>query len=269
MHAPGVLNQNALLVGAPSFVFSSQHDQNHVYACGLIVVFWNVFSCYLLQYSEALEYVIYPMHFKRTTFPVGPFQCNCSLIWDPETKDALLIDPGDEAVKITKKITELGLTVRNIIHTHAHFDHVGASLELHESTKAKLLLHPGDRFLWENLPMQGQFFGFNLKALPPWSEDLHDEEELEFGKFKLKTLHTPGHTPGSCSFVVDDILFSGDTLFLNSIGRTDLWGGDSQLIQSSIRDRLYSLDPDTHVICGHGPDTKIGTERRTNPFVSI
>jgi glyoxylase-like metal-dependent hydrolase (beta-lactamase superfamily II) len=117
--------------------------------------------------------------------------------------------------------------------------------------------------------MQGQFFGFNLKALPPWSQDLHDEEEFEFGKFKLKTLHTPGHTPGSCSFVADDILFSGDTLFQNSIGRTDLWGGDSQLIQSSIRDRLYSLDPDTRVICGHGADTKIGTERRTNPFVSI
>lgn len=205
--------------------------------------------------------------FEVLTFPVGALQCNCSLLWDTQSKEAILIDPGDEADRILREIRTRDLKMKGIIHTHAHFDHIGAASVLHESTRAPLYLHSGDTFLWENLPTQGQMFGFQLKAIPRWNQDLEDGLELCFGMHKLRTLFTPGHTPGSCCFSINDLLFSGDTLFYRSIGRTDFWGGDSTLIQKSIRDRLYRLDKDTRVICGHGPNTLIGHEMKSNPFV--
>jgi glyoxylase-like metal-dependent hydrolase (beta-lactamase superfamily II) len=203
------------------------------------------------------------------SFPVGPLGCNCSLVYDPASGESALVDPGDEFEKIKKTIETAGVTVKYILHTHAHFDHIGASEALHRWTQAPLLLHPGDEFLWENVQMQGKFFQMNLKPLPRWTENLEDEKEFQIGKHKLKTLFTPGHTPGSCCFVLGDTLFSGDTLFQGSIGRTDLWGGDHELIVSSIKDRLYRLDEDTRVICGHGPETKIGVEMRSNAFVRL
>ena len=205
--------------------------------------------------------------FQIKTFSVGPLQCNCSLVWDPESMEAIIVDPGDEAMRIQKEIVDLGLHIRYIVHTHAHFDHVSASKEVHQFTKAPLLLHPQDRYLWENVAMQGQFFRIHVDPLPPWSEDLAHEKTLQIGKFRMKTLFTPGHTPGSCCFSMNEILFSGDTLFQGSVGRTDLWGGDFQQISSSIKDRLYTLDDDTTVICGHGENTKIGIESKKNAFV--
>jgi glyoxylase-like metal-dependent hydrolase (beta-lactamase superfamily II) len=205
--------------------------------------------------------------FRLKSFSVGPLQCNCSLVWDETSKEAILIDPGDEGSKIKSEIETLGLKVTSIIHTHAHFDHIGASADLSAATKAPLLLHSGDEFLWKNLPMQGQVFGFSFQPLGPWNQNLEDEMTLNLGSHQLKTLWTPGHTPGSCCFSIGEILFSGDTLFDGSIGRTDLWGGDFGQIQKSIRERVFSLDGDTTVICGHGPNTNIGKEKTTNPFV--
>lgn len=209
-----------------------------------------------------------PSGFRLKAFSVGPLQCNCGLIWDDQTKEAILVDPGAEGPRIQSEIEALGLKVISIIHTHAHFDHIGASAEMHALTNAPLLLHPADDMLWENLSMQGQMFGFRMNPIERWNQDLEDEMPLQFGNQKLKTLWTPGHTPGSCCFSVGEILFSGDTLFQNSIGRTDLWGGDFNQIKSSIKNRLYSLDSETTVICGHGPNTVVGKEKKSNPFVS-
>ena len=207
--------------------------------------------------------------FSVKSFPVGPLGCNCSLVWDPESLEAIVVDPGDDFPKIQKAIETANLKVKFVVHTHAHFDHIGASQEVHEFTKAPLLLHPGDQFLWENVTMQGKFFHLNLKPLPRWSENLEDDREFSIGRYQLKTLFTPGHTPGSCCFVLEDILFAGDTLFRGSVGRTDLWGGDFDLLSKSIKERLYRLDEDTQVICGHGPGTKIGLEKHSNPYVNV
>jgi len=201
------------------------------------------------------------------TFPVGPLQCNCSIIWDPATKEAVVIDPGADAQKILEFISEQGLKPKAAIHTHAHFDHIGASTEVHETLQTPLYLHPDDAPLWENLDMQGKAFGFKLTNIPRWQKDLHDNDHLSFGPHRIEVLHTPGHTPGSCSFSCNEFLFSGDTLFRGSIGRTDLWGGDFSQISRSIKERLYSLDEDTTVICGHGPKTSIGVERKNNAFI--
>lgn len=210
-----------------------------------------------------------PTGFKLKSFSVGPLQCNCSLLWDEATKEAILVDPGDDAPKILTEIKNLDLKVKTIVHTHAHFDHIGASAQVHAALKAPLMLHPADDMLWENIEMQGQMFGMKFDRIERWNQDLEDEMPLTLGGHHLKTLWTPGHTPGSCCFSVGEILFSGDTLFHRSIGRTDLWGGDFHQIQKSIRERLYTLDDDTTVICGHGPNTAIGREKRSNPFVSF
>lgn len=201
------------------------------------------------------------------TFPVGPLQCNCSLLWDETTKEGILIDPGDNSARIQSEIDSRGLRISAIVHTHAHFDHIGASRKMHQSTRAPLHLHPSDKMLWDNIQMQGAAFGFNLEATIPWQKDLEDNARLKFGAYELEVLHTPGHTPGSCSFSCSNLVFAGDTLFKGSIGRTDLWGGDFATISQSIKERLYCLDQDTTVITGHGPSTMIGIEQRSNAFV--
>ena len=161
----------------------------------------------------------------------------------------------------------LGLKVVSIIHTHAHLDHFLASGEIKKVTGASLHLHKEDQFLWDNLEMQCKMFGVPYKPVPAPDQWLHDDEELACGCGVA--LHTPGHTPGSMSFWFerDKLLIAGDTLFRGGIGRTDLWGGDYQKIERSIRDRLYILDEEAVVVTGHGPDTRIGDEIRTNPFI--
>jgi glyoxylase-like metal-dependent hydrolase (beta-lactamase superfamily II) len=131
-------------------------------------------------------------------------------------------------------------------------------------------LHANDRFLYDSLPQQASFFGLSFAAPRPPDEPLSDGEVIAFGRFRIRVIHTPGHTPGSTSFLLEGdnpTLFSGDTLFHRSIGRTDLWGGDTEQILSSIREKLFSLPPETPVVCGHGPGTTIGEERKSNPFV--
>lgn len=218
-----------------------------------------------------------PMSFERrprdawnlVSFPVGPLACNCSILWEPQTKEALIVDPGGDAARILKVVTDEKLNVRAVLHTHAHFDHVGATHEVFEATKAALYLHEGDLFLWDNLSMQGKMFGFPVKPIAEKPRSLADEMTFSVGTKNLRSLHTPGHTPGSFSFVLDDILFAGDTLFKGSVGRTDLWGGDFDQLSKGIKSRLYTLDDDTIVICGHGPNTSIGQEKKSNPFVRV
>ena len=203
----------------------------------------------------------------RETFPVGPLQCNCTIIGDPISKKALVIDPGGDHQLILDRLEVLGLKVVSIIHTHAHLDHFLASGEMKKATGASLHLHKEDQFLWDNLEMQCQRFGVPYRPVPAPDYWLQDDEELACGCGVA--LHTPGHTPGSMSFWFpqDKLLIAGDTLFRRGIGRTDLWGGNYQKIERSIRERLYSLDEDAVVVTGHGVDTCIGDEIRENPFI--
>jgi len=203
------------------------------------------------------------------TFPVPPLGCNCSIIGDPVTKRAIVVDPGGAHERILKDVQDLGMTVVSILHTHAHFDHFLASGEMKKATNAALCLHPDDRKLWEMLEIQCRMFGVPYAPVPLPDYWLQDEEKLIVGGIEGIALHTPGHTPGSMSFhfPAENLLLAGDTLFRGSIGRTDLWGGDFEAIERSIRDRLYRLDETTRVITGHGPETLIGIERESNAFI--
>ena len=201
------------------------------------------------------------------TFPVGPLQCNCSIIGDTLTGQALVVDPGRDAELILNELDALGLKVVAIVHTHAHLDHILAAGQIKNATGAPIYLHEGDLFLWDGVEEQCRRFGFPSVQLPRPDHFLGDDHDL--GCCGGVALHTPGHTPGSVSFWFDDCktLVAGDTLFRGSIGRTDLWGGNFEQIVSSIRDRLYTLDDDAVVITGHGPSTRIGVEKETNMFV--
>lgn len=214
---------------------------------------------------------------------VGPFQCNCRLLACDETGDAALIDPGDDPLKILKNIENLKtskglpLKVKWLFHTHGHLDHVGASREVKEGLEEKpiILLHSGDEPLYLNLIQQGRLFGLNYSAPLPVDQFLEDEQELRVGSLRLSVIHTPGHSPGSVCFRLhedsscksEETIFSGDTLFKGSVGRTDLWGGDQDLMFRSIRSRLLTLDDTTRVSPGHGPDTFLHLEKRENPFL--
>ena len=209
------------------------------------------------------------------SFPVGTLGCNCSLLYDAKTRDALIIDPGNDAPFLLNKIQSKNLKVHKLIHTHAHFDHIGQSNTVRRATKATLHLHQGDLFLYEALAQQGLLFGISvdtdLEAVDSW---LENDERIGFSSASaefLHVLHTPGHTPGSCSFYCEDlehpVLFSGDTLFANSIGRTDLPGGDQTKLLRSIQQRILPLPEETTCIPGHGPNTTLFREKRSNPFL--
>jgi len=204
------------------------------------------------------------------SFPVGPLQCNCSIIGCKETGEAAVIDPGGDVDDIIKMLEENGLKVKYLLHTHAHFDHILGSKELKEKTGAKICLHEKDKFLYDNLQNQCKLFGFKADSPTDIDTYLNDEEELKIGKIKTSIIHTPGHTPGSLCFKIgedESVLFSGDTLFQHSIGRTDLWGGSFDEIIKSIKGRLLVLDDSTRVVPGHGPDTDIWHEKKENPFL--
>lgn len=201
---------------------------------------------------------------------VGPLQCNCMILGCEKTKEAIVVDPGDEGNKIVKRIEELGLTVKFILHTHAHFDHIGGTAALKSKFAAPTCLHEGDELIYNNLPMQGKMFGMHFDEAPPLEKRLEDEEILTFGTHQVQVVHTPGHSPGSVCFRVlggEEKLLSGDTLFRESIGRADLWGGDSEQLLNSIRHRIFTLDGDVPVFPGHGPSTSVGFEKKHNPFL--
>lgn len=201
---------------------------------------------------------------------VGPLQCNCSILGDEETREAIVIDPGDEVRQILDILAHHNLTLKYIINTHAHFDHVGNVHELREATGAQVFLHREDLPIYEAVPRQAMFFGLRAPTITPVDSYIKDGEGVQVGKIAAQAIHTPGHTPGSISIQVPgekETLFAGDTLFNGSIGRTDLPGGDFEAIMRSIKERLLPFDDETVVIPGHGPVTTMGWERRYNPFL--
>ncbi len=207
----------------------------------------------------------------QKTIVVGPLQCNCTLLACEKTKEAVLIDPGDEPGKLLSAIEAYGIKVKYLLHTHAHFDHVGATGKLREAGHGQVCLHKGDETIYDNLPLQGRMFGFPLEKGPAIERFLLDEEELTFGENKIQVVHTPGHSPGGVCFRVfggqeKEQLFSGDSLFQMSVGRTDLWGGDQNQLFKSIRDRIFTLEGEIKVHPGHGPSTTVGWEKMNNPF---
>lgn len=204
--------------------------------------------------------------------PVGMLQCNCSILGDEETREAIVIDPGDEVDRIAGVLNRFELKLKYIVNTHAHIDHVGGVKTLRERMTAEALLHERDLPLYHALEIQARMIGLPAPESGPIDGRLQHGDALRCGGIVLNVIHTPGHTPGSLSFHLpmaqgDDILFAGDTLFMGSIGRTDLWGGSFEEIMKSIRERLFPFDERTVVHCGHGPDTTLGRERKLNPFL--
>jgi glyoxylase-like metal-dependent hydrolase (beta-lactamase superfamily II) len=202
------------------------------------------------------------------SFPVGPLQCNCTVIGDPESGRGIVIDPGGDPEKILAAARRLELSIEMLVHTHAHFDHILAAGTLRTQTGAPIHLHRDDLFLWNALRQQCELFGVPYTPLPPPDAWLEHEQTLP--AVAGACVHTPGHTPGSISFhfAAAGLLVAGDTLFRGSVGRTDLPGGSTPALIESIQQRLYTLDEATEVITGHGPATTIGYELRNNAYVA-
>jgi hydroxyacylglutathione hydrolase len=199
---------------------------------------------------------------------VGPLQVNCFILADDKTKDAVVIDPGDDAQDILKVIQDKGLRVRYIVNTHAHFDHVGANRAVKDATGAALLLHEADAPVLAAVASQSRSFGMGPVSSPPPDRLLKHGDKITAGEVSLTVVHTPGHTPGGISLIEEGMVFTGDSLFAGSIGRTDFPGGDLMALIGSIKRHLMSLPDDTKVFSGHGPATTIGDERRENPFLN-
>lgn len=224
--------------------------------------------------------------------PVGMLQCNCSILGDPETREAIVVDPGDEVERILEILRKHDLKVLSIVSTHTHIDHVGGLARLHQATGAPVLIHEGDVELYRHLDVQAQWLGIPMPEIMRIQDFVKEGDALRWGSLEARVLHTPGHTPGSICLVVDQAtgardrnakaaaaskdaaplagaarLISGDTLFQGSIGRTDLWGGSYPQIIRSIQEKLIVLPEDMRVYPGHGDATTIGDERESNPFL--
>ncbi|MCC7429796.1 MBL fold metallo-hydrolase [bacterium] len=212
------------------------------------------------------------------TFPVGALGCNCSILACEKTNEAIIVDPGDEAEKIIAYVKQKGLKVKALLHTHTHVDHIAATKQVKDATNSKIMMHKGEKWLYENFKTQIEFtkknwfvdLWDNFTEISPVDHFFEDEEIVTFGEHKIKILHTPGHTEGSSCFQISDkenLIFSGDTLFQSGIGRTDLWGISMEVLVKSIKNRLFTCEDETIVIPGHGENTTIGYEKRTNPFL--
>lgn len=198
---------------------------------------------------------------------VGPIMANCFILGCESTKEAVVIDPGDDADRILMTLAKSGLKVKYLINTHGHFDHVGANKRMKEATGAEIAVHPDDEPMFQELSRSAMMFGLSAENSPPADIRLNDGDEITFGKITLKVIHTPGHSKGGICLYTKGHLFAGDTLFAGSIGRTDLNGGDYDTLISSIKEKLLVLEPDTVVYTGHGPETTIANEKRMNPFL--
>src|SRR2546423_182358 len=202
-------------------------------------------------------------------FPVGVLQCNCSVIGDEQTLEAMVIDPGDQIEEILEILRQKNLTLKYIVVTHAHIDHVGGAMKLKASTGAPILMNQNDQALLKLLDVQATWLGMRPPEAVKIDEAVADGRVLQIGAISSSVIHTPGHTEGSiCLFFPEEKkLIAGDTLFAGSIGRTDLPGGSFDKIMRSLHTRLMALPDDVEVVPGHGPLTDIGSERETNPFL--
>lgn len=209
--------------------------------------------------------------------PVGLLQCNCLIIGDPKSREAIVIDPGDEVERILGLLGRYKLTVKVIVSTHAHIDHVGGLAKLHQYTGAPVMMHNDDLPLYHAMDVQAEFLGMQAPELVAVDHLLKEGDALSWGGFQADVIHTPGHSPGSVSLylpkdsgqikLTQPQLFAGDTLFAGSIGRTDLWGGSYDQLMDSLKSKLLQLPDDTVVHPGHGPSTSIGHERHSNPYL--
>lgn len=201
--------------------------------------------------------------------PVGPLQCNCSIIGDELSHEGMVIDPGDDIADVLASIQKHKLKVKQIVITHAHIDHVGGAMKLRASTGAPILLNHNDYTLLKMLDLQADWVGMQSPGKVEIDHSLNERDTIEAGSLIANVLHTPGHTEGSIClyFPTQKKLIAGDTLFAGSIGRTDLPGGSFEKIMRSLHDKLLSLPDETAVVPGHGSLTSIGAERETNPFL--
>lgn len=198
----------------------------------------------------------------------GAFLQTSWLVWDPDTREAVLVDAGDEPERHLAALRERNLTLTAVWLTHAHIDHILGVDAVRAATGVPVLLHPDDRRWYDALPEQGRFFGLEgLPRLAPPDGTLTHGEELAVGRYRFMVRHVPGHAPGHVAFLGHGLALSGDVLFLDSIGRTDLAGGDLPTLLASIRRELLPLPDETRILPGHGPETTVGRERRLNPFL--
>ena len=199
--------------------------------------------------------------------PVGPLQGNTYIVGDEETRQAVVIDPGDESDRILEVAKANNLKINEIICTHAHFDHVGAAGDIKKETGAKIIMHKEDLETYSLAKDQAAFWGFQVDDLPQPDGFVGEGDEIKVGSLSFKVMHTPGHSKGGICLYGEGIVITGDTIFKGSIGRTDFPGGSIEELKSSFR-RIIELPDDTRVLSGHGPETTIGYEKQTNFFMS-
>lgn len=199
---------------------------------------------------------------------VGPLETNCYLVYCLETLECAVIDPGAEAGYITRQIAEKELRPRLILNTHGHVDHIGANKDIKDKYDIPLFIHSADSPMLESVLQTEMGIFLGAKDSPPADHFLDDGEEIKIGKSRLKVIYTPGHSPGSVSFLGDGFLLSGDTLFFGGVGRTDLPGGSWPELVNSIKNRILTMPEEMIVLPGHGPHTTIGQEKRSNPFIT-
>ena len=198
---------------------------------------------------------------------LGPLDSNCYIVWDDDSKIGVVIDPGDEADIILKRVKELDIEIKYILATHGHFDHVGAVAPVKRELNAEFLAHKDDLFFIEDGENAASRWNIIIEQPPKPDRFIGDGDTIKVGGCVFEVLHTPGHSPGGISFLHNAMVFVGDTLFQSNTGRTDLRMGSFEDLEKSIKTRLYNLPDDTIVYTGHGPNTTIGSEKRHNPFV--
>ena len=203
------------------------------------------------------------------SIPNGQFMQNCYLVADAKQGVAVMVDPGEEAGRILAELRRRNWTLQAIWLTHAHIDHILGVEAVHAAHQVPIHLHPADLPLYKGLPDQGRWMGINAKAPPPADRELRAGETIKVGDIGFMVRHVPGHSPGHVAFVGNGVILGGDVLFSGSIGRTDLPGGDLQTLLHSIQAEFLTLPDSTIVHSGHGPDTTIGVERETNPFLMV